>query len=528
MTPEASDASIDVTVIVPVHNGGPDLQRCVDAIQASAGDASEVILVDDASSDGAVERTCGSRPWIRTIRTGDTPVGPGVARNRAAASARGTWLVFVDADVLVRPDAITRLLEPLRRSGPDGSVAATIGSYDDRPEAPGVAATYANLRHHLVHHQARNPVPGFWTGLGAVRRDAFESVGGFDAAFGRPSIEDVDFGLRLSAIGRTVEVVPGAQGTHLKAWTATGLWKTDLFARGIPWGRAIATHPALASAMNGSPKARVSILSISFAALFTMLAIVAWVAGFVAAAGTLGILAVVGLGVWVHLESTLFGLMSRHRGRWTAIGGLGFHAIHHLTVPAACLLGVVLGRWATEIDEPGGRRRRLAWLLIAWAPTILVGFVAAVAILIGPAVIHGWLSDMEAGVRGVPTDGFEPRYDEMAVAGILARLPVLLVPLILFGGWVSWSGPLRMRRAVQDAASCLHEVFRLRRGFGAVSILLTLVLFAGILQSAVPMRTDEAATVMSHGLANPLVIMGNYNTPNNHMLHSLLVWTSIQ
>ena len=42
------------------------------------------------------------------------------------------------------------------------------------------------------------------------------------------------------------------------------------------------------------------------------------------------------------------------------------------------------------------------------------------------------------------------------------------------------------------------------------------------------MRTDEAATVMSHGLANPLVIMGNYQTPNNHMLHSMLVWTSIQ
>ncbi|MCP4836117.1 MAG: hypothetical protein GY895_15285, partial [Phycisphaera sp.] len=174
--------------------------------------------------------------------------------------------------------------------------------------------------------------------------------------------------------------------------------------------------------------------------------------GFVAAAGTLGILAVVGLGVWVHLESTLFGLMSRHRGRWTAIGGLGFHAIHHLTVPAACLLGVVLGRWATEIDEPGGRRRRLAWLLSAWAPTILVGPVAVVAILLGPSVIHGWLSDMEAGVRGVPTDRFAPRYDETAVAGILARLPVLLLPLILFGGWVSWSGPLRMRRAVQDAA----------------------------------------------------------------------------
>ncbi len=42
------------------------------------------------------------------------------------------------------------------------------------------------------------------------------------------------------------------------------------------------------------------------------------------------------------------------------------------------------------------------------------------------------------------------------------------------------------------------------------------------------MHTDEAATLMSHGLANPLVIMGNYQTPNNRMLHSLPAWTSIQ
>ena len=529
MTPEASDASIDVTVIVPVHDGGPDLSRCVDAIRAAIGDSSEVILVDDASNDGAVASVAGSRPWIRTCRTGDTSVGPGVARNLAAASARGNWLVFIDADVLVHADAIDRLIQPLRKAGPGASIVATIGSYDDRPEALGVAATYANLRHHLVHQQARNPVPGFWTGLGAVRRDAFESVGGFDAAFGRPSIEDVEFGLRLSAIGRTVEVLPEAQGTHLKAWTATGLWKTDLFARGIPWGRAIATHPALASAMNGSPMARISILSISFAALFALLAITAWATGVVVAAGTFGVLAIVSLGVWVGLESRLFGLMARHRGRWTAIGGLGFHAIHHLTVPAACLFGVMLGRWTVEAAEPAGGRRGIAWLSIAWGPTIVVGLMVAAAMLIGPAMIHGWLLDMESGIRGVPAGGFEPRYDEWGIERLVGRLPVLLIPLICLALVVSWVGPGRMTGGMRDVVSCLREMFRLGRGLGTASVLLVMILLFGVVRSGdVPMRTDEAATVMSHGLANPLVIMGSYDTPNNHMLHSLLVWASIQ
>ena len=528
MTPEASDPPLDVTVIVPVHNGGADLSRCVDAIRDAAGDSSELILVDDASSDGAVELARKSRPWIRTIRTGDSPVGPGVARNLAAASARGTWIVFVDADVLVHPDAIRRLLAPLQKAGPDAAIAATIGSYDDQPEARGIAATYANLRHHLVHQQARNPVPGFWTGLGAVRRDAFHSVGGFDAAFGRPSIEDVEFGLRLSAIERTIEVVPEANGTHLKAWTAIGLWKTDLFARGIPWGRAIATHPALASALNGSPRARIAILSISISALSAVLAIVAGAAGLGPPAIAFGVVAISGLGAWVFLERELFGLMARHRGWSTAIGGLGFHAIHHLTVPAACLFGVMLGRWEGTATEPVGSRRRVAWLLVAWVPAVVMVLMAALATMAGPASIHERLLDLEAGIRALPIGRFQPRYDEAATARILARLPVLLLPSLLFGVVISWFGPRRLEASVQDALSSLRETFRFRMGLGIAISLLAMILLFGILRTEVPMRTDEAATVMSHGLANPLVIMGNYQTPNNHMLHSILVWTSIQ
>ena len=529
MTPEASDFSIDVTVIVPVHNGGSDLSRCVDAIRSATGDSAELIVVDDASSDGAVERAGDSRPWIRAIRTGEKPVGPGVARNLAAASARGTWLVFVDADVLVHPDAIERLLEPLRKADPFASIAATIGSYDDRPEAPGVAATYANLRHHQVHQHARNPVPGFWTGLGAVRRDAFESVGGFDSAFGRPSIEDVEFGLRLSALGRTVEVVPEAQGTHLKAWTATGLWKTDLLARAIPWGRAIAAHPALATAMNGSPKARISILAISFAVLFGVLAVVTGWSGAVVPAASLGVLAIGGVCTWACLEWSLYRLMASRRGAWTAIRGLGFHAIHHLTVPAVCVLGVVLGRWALGSDDAGRNRRNLGWMLIAWGPAVIVAATVGAAMIAGAPTVHSWLVDMETGIRGLLVGEFEPRYDRTAVDRMLGRLPVALLPLVMFGSVVSWLGPTRMMLGLKDAASCLRETVRLRSGLGIVSVLLMGLLLFGVVRSGgVPMRTDEAGTVMSHGLANPVVIMGNYSSTNNHVLHSLLVWTSIQ
>ena len=529
MTPEASGDLPDVTVIVPVHDGGNDLLRCLHAIHDSDGIRPEVVVVDDASSDDAVERVRIDHPAVRCVRTGDTPVGPAIARNLGAEAASGEFLVFIDADVVVAPDAIRRLVEPMCVAGPEASLAATIGSYDDRPDAPGAAATYANLRHHLVHQQSGEIVPSFWTGLGAVRRAAFESVRGFDTTFDRPSIEDVEFGLRLSRSGRTIAVVPGAQGTHLKAWTPTGLWKTDLFARAIPWGRAIATHPALATAMNGSSRGRSSILAISFGVLLGLFAGLAWWSDATIVAASLVGLAGLAFLAWFRLESVLFGLMDRHRGRATAVRGMGLHAIHHLTVPAACLLGVVMGRWAKPVDGPAGVRARGAWFVLASAPVILVAILVIAAAFAGSTNLHVRLLEMESNVRGMPIGAFEPRYDEAAVGRILGRLPVMVLPFLAVAVIVLWLGPERMTRGLKEAASCMRTTFRFTRVTGVFVGLLTAILLLAILRSGdVPMRTDEAATVMSHGLANPLVILGSYQTPNNHILHSLLVWSSIQ
>ena len=82
-------------------------------------------------------------------------MGPGVARNLAAASARGTWLVFIDADVLVHPDAIRRLLEPLRTAGPHAAIAATIDGYQSRVLArPDGALVQSKLGKRLEEEEA--------------------------------------------------------------------------------------------------------------------------------------------------------------------------------------------------------------------------------------------------------------------------------------------------------------------------------------------------------------------------------------
>ena len=152
----------------------------------------------------------------------------------ASRAASGEIVVFVDADVEVHPDALRRLRERARRatraSTPSSAPTTTA------PPRRSVVSRFRNLLHHHVHASAPGPATTFWAGLGAIRREAFDAVGGFDARrYPRPSIEDIELGMRLHAAGRRIVLDPAVRGTHLKRWTLRSMLRTDLAARGAPW-----------------------------------------------------------------------------------------------------------------------------------------------------------------------------------------------------------------------------------------------------------------------------------------------------
>ena len=173
----------------------------------------------------------------RLERLAGGPNGPATARNRGAALApTAEVLLFVDADVVVHRDTVARFAAAFAA---DPALDAVFGSYDERPDAPGLISRYKNLVHHFVHQRGRRAASTFWSGCGAVRRDAFLAVGGFDTRFGKASIEDIDLGLRLSDAARRVELRADIQCTHLKRWTLGSWLRTDIFARAVPWTRLI-------------------------------------------------------------------------------------------------------------------------------------------------------------------------------------------------------------------------------------------------------------------------------------------------
>ncbi|MGF1635255.1 MAG: glycosyltransferase family 2 protein [Phycisphaerae bacterium] len=220
-----------VSVIVPVYNDAARLRRCLDALSASTFTAFEIIVVDDGSTDDspAVAEAAGPR-LVRMPRQS----GPALARNQGAEVARSPILFFVDADVLVHPDAVGRVFDNL---SPSDAPDAVFGSYDDTPEHPAVISRFKNLFHHHTHQHAREEAGTFWSGCGAMRRDVFLRHGGYSQTYHRPCIEDVELGIRLTAAGGRVRLDKRLQGRHLKRWTLTGLVKTDVFDRGIPWTR---------------------------------------------------------------------------------------------------------------------------------------------------------------------------------------------------------------------------------------------------------------------------------------------------
>ena len=257
-----------VTVIVPVYNGERFLPRCLDAINGSDHPPLEVIVVDDLSTDDSAE--IARQRGARVITTGRRS-GPGAARNLAAAEARGDLLLFVDADVVIKPDTLTKIVGCFS----DPKLSAVFGSYDDQPGERNFLSQYRNLLHHFVHQNSNPDASTFWAGLGAIRRDVFTAVGGFDCEkCAIPSIEDIELGSRLRASGHRILLAKDIQAQHLKRWTFLPMVKTDIFCRALPWSKLILTSKGMINDLNLKTADRLSAVLVALCCL--LLPLIVW------------------------------------------------------------------------------------------------------------------------------------------------------------------------------------------------------------------------------------------------------------
>ncbi len=218
-----------ISVVIPVYNSAAYLRSCLNHLFRSTVQPLECIVVDDGSTD--TSRDAARQAGVKILSTGGRR-GPAYARNLGARAARGNILFFMDADVCVHAGTLERIGVDFSE---DASLDALIGSYDHSPEAKDFLSQYRNLMHCYVHQNARSQACTFWSGCGAIRREVFIEFSGFDESYGRPAIEDIELGFRLSRAGRKILLDRGLLVKHLKRWTFWNLVKTDVLDRGIPW-----------------------------------------------------------------------------------------------------------------------------------------------------------------------------------------------------------------------------------------------------------------------------------------------------
>jgi hypothetical protein len=218
------------------------------------------------------------------------------------------------------------------------------GSYDDHPTHRNPVSLYKNLQHHFVHQRGHREASTFWAGAGAIRHDIFARLGGFDDSYLRPSIEDVELGVRLRKCGYRVWLRPEIQVTHLKRWTLVSWLRSDIFDRAIPWTQLILSSSKIPYDLNLDLKSRVSALCVWGILLSFGL-------GFWLPVGWLGSLLF--LAVLFVLNFALYDLFRQRGGFWFALVGLALHALYF------CYSSFIFGiLWGGQLFSRHGQHTR--------------------------------------------------------------------------------------------------------------------------------------------------------------------------
>jgi glycosyltransferase involved in cell wall biosynthesis len=213
-----------VSVIVPVYNARDTIEKCLAAIRAQEGVGPgevELIVVDDASIDGSAEAAEGKCDKLVRMEQNR---GAAAARNRGAGQAAAEILVFVDADVILQPEALSVLLK-LFRENPD--IHAAVGRYTREPALPGLINEYHNAFTRYHHDLSPEVIDWFWGALGAVRKEAFNQAGGFDERYQGASAEDMELGLALARSGFKIVYCKEAEGAHAHKFSLSGMIEND-------------------------------------------------------------------------------------------------------------------------------------------------------------------------------------------------------------------------------------------------------------------------------------------------------------
>jgi hypothetical protein len=214
------DAGLRASVIIVNYNGLDDLKACLRSLEADSSRRYDVILVDNASTDGSARYVRRNHPAIEVVEN-DGNLGFGHGSNLGARHARGAYIAFLNPDTVVEPGWLDALVVALEGHPRAGLATSKILLRDD-PERINTCGNRVHCTGLTLCRGlgARREAFGTRTWVSAVsgaafvvRRDLFESLGGFDESFFL-YMEDTDLSWRARLAGYGCLYVPDSVVHH--------------------------------------------------------------------------------------------------------------------------------------------------------------------------------------------------------------------------------------------------------------------------------------------------------------------------
>lgn len=206
----------ELSIIIPVYNASASIGKCLTAIYNSTYRDFETIVVDDCSKDESLAIIQRFPARIAVLKKN---CGAAKARNLGAKLTQGKIILFIDADIIVHNDTLEKIMH-IFQSEP--KVKALGVALTKESGSGGFGPSFVALFDYFYlqlwgEEETRRPTSCFFSQCGAVYKDVFNEIGGFDESYKGAGIEEYEFGRRLSLIYtiwlyRNIEVTHCTQG----------------------------------------------------------------------------------------------------------------------------------------------------------------------------------------------------------------------------------------------------------------------------------------------------------------------------
>lgn len=206
-------SAIQVSIILAPHNGMDHIDACIESLQSQGLSDVEMIVVDNASTDGTARFVAEHHPHIRVIRS-DQNLAYAGGNNLGASAANGKYLLFLNHDTLATEGFLQELVRILDSHPEVGVVQSRVmmATHTGRIDSIGAYLTMTGMWVHPFQGDTfKGGDDSLAEVLGAcgaclmIRRELFFQLGGFDSDF-VIYFEDADLSLRVRNLGYQVVV----------------------------------------------------------------------------------------------------------------------------------------------------------------------------------------------------------------------------------------------------------------------------------------------------------------------------------